>query len=102
MGRNRAYRMIDDDSVIMNNGDRMVDASTAYLAIDLALSGWEPLSKPVPAVGAVDVLFAEGVVREVACDRVCEWIYPQVESGYAVAWRLRDDGTIHSEVTDVG
>lgn len=32
----RAYKYIDDDAVIMNNGDRMVDASTAYMAVDFA------------------------------------------------------------------
>ncbi len=30
----RAYKFIDDDAVMMNNGDRMVDASTAYMAVD--------------------------------------------------------------------
>ena len=32
----RAYKYIDDDAVLMNNGDRMVDASTAYVAVDIA------------------------------------------------------------------
>lgn len=32
----RAYKFIDDDAVMMNNGDRMVDASTAYMAVDIA------------------------------------------------------------------
>lgn len=32
----RAYKYIDDDAVMMNNGDRMVDASTAYMAVDFA------------------------------------------------------------------
>ena len=32
----RAYKYIDDDAVMMNNGDRMVDASTAYVAVDIA------------------------------------------------------------------
>lgn len=32
----RAYKFIDDAAVMMNNGDRMVDASTAYVAVDYA------------------------------------------------------------------
>lgn len=32
----KAYKFIDDDAVMMNNGDRMVDASTAYMAVDYA------------------------------------------------------------------
>lgn len=32
----RAYKYIDDDAIVMNNGDRMVDASTAYVAVDIA------------------------------------------------------------------
>lgn len=32
----RAYKYIDDDAIMMNNGDRMVDASTAYVAVDIA------------------------------------------------------------------
>lgn len=31
-----AYKCIDDDAIVMNNGDRMVDASTAYMAVDFA------------------------------------------------------------------
>ena len=29
-----AYQIIDNDAIKMNNGDNMVDVSTAYLAID--------------------------------------------------------------------
>ena len=36
MKSERAKKFIDDDAVILNNGDRMVDASTAYTAIDIA------------------------------------------------------------------
>ncbi len=36
MERKRAYKYIDDDAVVLNNGDRMVDASTAYMAVDYA------------------------------------------------------------------
>lgn len=32
----KAEKYIDDDAVVMNNGDRMVDASTAYMAVELA------------------------------------------------------------------
>ena len=43
-----AYQIIDNDAIKMNNGDNMVDVSTAYLAIDRArsderhqlLAGW--------------------------------------------------------------
>lgn len=31
-----AYQLIDNDAVRMNNGDNMVDVSTAYLAVDRA------------------------------------------------------------------
>ena len=48
-----AYQIIDNDAIKMNNGDNMVDVSTAYLAIDRArsderhqlLAGWEPTTK---------------------------------------------------------
>ena len=33
-----AYQIIDNDAIKMNNGDNMVDVSTAYLAIDRARS----------------------------------------------------------------
>lgn len=36
MKSKRAYKYIDDDAIVMNNGDRMVDASTAYMAVDFA------------------------------------------------------------------
>lgn len=32
----RAKKFIDDDTVMMNNGDSMVDASTAYMAVEIA------------------------------------------------------------------
>ena len=31
-----AKKYIDNDAILMNNGDRMVDASTAYMSIDFA------------------------------------------------------------------
>lgn len=31
-----AKKYIDNDAIVMRNGDRMVDASTAYMAIELA------------------------------------------------------------------
>lgn len=63
-----AYQIIDNDAIKMNNGDNMVDVSTAYLAIDRArsderhqlLAGWEPTTKSVPTTGLVDVLFQTG------------------------------------------
>jgi hypothetical protein len=92
-----AYQIIDNDAIKMNNGDNMVDVSTAYLAIDRArsderyqlLAGWEPTTKSVPTTGLVDVLFSDGTIREIVGDHVCNWVYPYIETGYAVAWRLR-------------
>ena len=80
-----AYQIIDNDAIKMNNGDNMVDVSTAYLAIDRArsderhqlLAGWEPTTKSVPTI------------RKIVGDHVCNWVYPYIETGYAVAWRLR-------------
>lgn len=36
MKNERAKKYIDNDAIVMRNGDRMVDASTAYMAIELA------------------------------------------------------------------
>lgn len=36
MKSERAKQYIDNNAVIMNNGDRMVDASTAYMAVEIA------------------------------------------------------------------
>lgn len=63
-----AYQIIANDAIKMNNGDNMVDVSTAYLAVDRAraderhrlLADWEPTTKPVPTIGLVDVLFQTG------------------------------------------
>ena len=60
-----AYQLIDNDAVRMNNGDNMVDVSTAYQAIDRArsderqqlLAGWKPTTKPIPTTDLVDVFF---------------------------------------------
>ena len=60
-----AYQIIDNDAIKMNNGDNMVDVSTAYQAIDRArsderhqlLAGWEPTTKPIPTTDLVDVFF---------------------------------------------
>jgi len=92
-----AYQIIDNDAVRMNNGDNMVDVSTAYMAVDRArsderhqlLAGWEPTTKPVPTTGLVEVLFVNGTIREIVGGHVCNWVYPYIETGYAVAWRLR-------------
>ena len=75
----------------------MVDVSTAFLAVDRAraderhrlLAGWEPTTKPVPTTGLVDVLFSDGTIREIVSDQVRNWVHPYIETGYAVAWRLR-------------
>ena len=95
------YQLIVNDAVKMNKGDNMVDVSTAYLAIDRARSdeqhrllvGWEPTTKPVPTTGLVDVLFSDGTIREIVGNHVCNWVYPYIETGYAVAWRLRKADT---------
>ena len=36
MKSERAKKYIDNDAIVMHNGDRMVDASTAYMEIELA------------------------------------------------------------------
>ena len=36
MKSERAKKYIDNDAIVMRNGDSMVDASTAYMAIELA------------------------------------------------------------------
>lgn len=36
MKSERAKKYIDNDAIVMRNGDRMVDTSTAYMAIELA------------------------------------------------------------------
>lgn len=36
MKSKKAKKYIDNDAIVMRNGDRMVDASTAYVAIELA------------------------------------------------------------------
>lgn len=36
MKSERAKKYIDNDAIVMRNGDRMVDASTSYMAIELA------------------------------------------------------------------
>ena len=95
------YQLIVNDAVKMNNGDNMVDVSTAYLAIDRArsdeqhrlLAGWEPTTKPVPTTGLVDVLFSDGTIRVIVGNHVCNWVYPYIETGYTVAWRLRKADT---------
>lgn len=99
------YQLIANDAVKMNNGDYMVDVSTAYQAIDRArfderhqlLVGWEPTAKPVPTTGLVDVLFSDGTIREIVGRHVCNWVYPYIETGYAVAWRLRKVDTEQAE-----
>ena len=98
MNKDCAYQIIDNDAVTMNNGDRMVDASTAYMAVDWVradereqvLTGWEPTTVPVTTTDLVEVLFADGTIREIVGDHVCNWVYPYIKAGYAVAWRLQE------------
>ena len=83
----------------------MVDVSTAYLAVDRAradereriLAGWEPTMVPVTTTGLVDVLFSDGTIRGIVGDHVCNWVYPYIKTGYAVAWRLRNGDTDDNE-----
>lgn len=83
-----AYQFIDNDAVRMNNGDNMVDVSTAYLAVDRArtdereriLAGWKPTTVPVTTTGLVDVLFSDGTIRGIVGDHVCNWAYPYLKS----------------------
>ena len=96
-----AYQIIDNDAIKMNNGDNMVDVSTAYLAVDraraderhLLLAGWEPTTKPVSYTHLTLPLFSDGTIREIVGDHVHNWVYPYIETGYAVAWRLRKGDT---------
>ena len=100
-----AYQIIANDAIKMNNGDNMVDVSTAYLAVDRAraderhrlLADWEPTTKPVPTIGLVDVLFSDGTIREIVGDHVHNWVYPYIATAYAVAWRLRKVETEQEE-----
>ena len=106
--RDIAYQLIDNDVVRMNNGDNMVDVSTAYLAVDrarvderqLLLIGWEPTTVPVTTTGLVDVMFSDGTIRDIVGNHVCNWVYPYIETGYAVAWRLQivdDKQVVHKK-----
>lgn len=45
MKSERAKKYIDNDAIVMRNGDRMVDASTAYMAIELAEQDAEMLMR---------------------------------------------------------
>ncbi|WP_278686967.1 hypothetical protein [Alistipes finegoldii] len=100
------YQLIANDAAQMNNGDNMVDVSTAYLAIDRArsderhqlLAGWEPTTKPIPTTDLVDVLFSDGTIREIVGDHISNWVYPYIKVGYAVAWRLRDGDVNVNEI----
>lgn len=106
MSTDCGYQIIDNDAVQMNNGDRMVDVSTAYLAVDRAradereqiLAGWDPTTVPVTTTGLVDVMFSDGTIRDIVGNHVCNWVYPYIKTGYAVAWRLRDNDTNNNEL----
>ena len=87
-----AYQIIDNDAIKMNNGDNMVDVSTAYLAIDRArsderhqlLAGWEPTTKSVPTTGLVDVLFSDGTIRKIVGDKIYNFIIHWFTATYSV------------------
>lgn len=58
MKSEKAKKYIDDDAIMMRNGDRMVDASTAYMAIELAeqemeekLTRWIPVEEQKLEIG---------------------------------------------------
>lgn len=87
-----AYQIIDNDAIKMNNGDNMVDVSTAYLAIDRArsderhqlLAGWEPTTKSVPTTGLVDVLFSDGTIRKIVGYKIYNFIIHWFTATYSV------------------
>lgn len=55
-----AQQIIDNDAVTMNNGDRMVDASTAYQAIEIAEQ--EAIERTTRWISVEDELPEEGKV----------------------------------------
>ena len=50
-----------------------------------------------PQQGLNMVRFSDGTVRGIVGDHVCNWAYPYIEVGYAVAWRLRNGDTDDNE-----
>lgn len=70
-----AQQIIDNDTVEMNNGDRMVDASTAYQAIEIAekeaierATRWISVEDELPEIG-MRVLIRADIWD---CDVVCK------------------------------
>lgn len=73
MKSEKAKNYIDNNAIVMHNGDRMVDASTAYTAIDIAeheaeervreeLTRWHDLKDELP------VRWQEVILKIKACD----------------------------------
>lgn len=69
----RAYKYIDDDAVMMNNGDRMVDASTAYMAVDIA--EMEMIDK----AGRLFEQYMSGVLKLGAANKMAEKFKQKLE-----------------------
>lgn len=89
MKSERAKKFIDDDAIIMNNGDRMVDASTAYTAIEIAeqdaekrmrkeLLRWYDPKEELPEEECrvlIKVRVSSGTLQQVAIHRNGRWLY---------------------------
>lgn len=58
MKSEKAKSFIDNDAIQMNNGDRMIDASTAYTAVELAEQEAEERMRK-RAIGAFDDMWFE-------------------------------------------
>ena len=58
MKSEKAKSFIDNDAIQMNNGDRMIDASTAYTAVELAEQEAEERMR-AKAIGAFDDMWFE-------------------------------------------
>ena len=55
MKSEKAKSFIDNDAIQMNNGDRMIDASTAYTAVELAEQEAEERMR-AKAIGALSLI----------------------------------------------
>ena len=60
MKSEKAKSFIDNDAIQMNNGDRMIDASTAYTAVELAEQEAEERMR-AKAIGAFDDMWFSGL-----------------------------------------
>ena len=76
MKSEKAKSFIDNDAIQMNNGDRMIDASTAYTAVELAEQEAEERmrQKAIKAFECILYMSTKQLAEEcgVSIDRVCE------------------------------